>query len=881
MVKNILKSALLTSVSLAALGGIQAPVLAQDQDGVIEEIIVVSRRREESLRDVPATVAVLTESTLKAAGVQRAVDFLRMTPGVTLVNAAEVGDTQVNIRGINGARDAENSFAFIVDGILMTNPAAFNREFADLRQIEILKGPQGAIYGRNAAAGAIIVSTKKPGNDFTLDVKASYGTQESIYGSVTMAGPLVRDELFFSAHFDYRDTDGFFSNSFTNEEGTVDQFQNYNISGRLLWQPNDRTSLDVKARYGEVDGSAIVFNAAFSLENFAGAFAAPAAFEDVNAHQFIFQQNIDSDNDQTAFEISAKLEHDMDWATVTAWALFSDIDNDLISDGTSGAFGFFASDAGVTDAAGQAAFDACQASTAALFDGGAGAFTVLPPPQFIGASPVPILVHPTPFDAFGLPQGSFFGPYTPTTCDGIQEQLRLQSDISFEVRLASPSNQALRWEVGVYFLDIDREVGVSLNTDTGNTPVRGLFQRSSDSGNFTEALLWDQFDSTVFAFFGNVNYDVNEDVELTVALRYDNEKRKVTNLVPTDVVTQFVDFDGDFTAGGSPLNPALLATPGGIPSQSKTFSELEPKISISWDVSRDLTLYGSWGVGFKAGGFNNAGSQATIQSTINDFIGLIDPTYVGPQIEDVFEKETSSAFEVGFKGSALDGRLRFDGAVYYVDVTDMQSFEFFVGTFGLLRVVNNIDKVRLKGFEFAASAQLHEYFSVSGGFNVTDSEIRAFTSRPNTIGNKSPYTADYTINAAAEFNYPIYQDISLVARADALWVGDTWFHSVQDNVVQTLNGPLIELFFCPALGGFPGCDASLGLANFSNTKRDAYMTIDLRFGLEGESWSIIAFAKNLTKEIYLEEVIPAPEFGGSFIHPAARRTLGVEVAFRY
>lgn len=89
------------------------------------------------------------------------------------------------------------------------------------------------------------------------------------------------------------------------------------------------------------------------------------------------------------------------------------------------------------------------------------------------------------------------------------------------------------------------------------------------------------------------------------------------------------------------------------------------------------------------------------------------------------------------------------------------------------------------------------------------------------------------------------------------------------------------MFFCPQLGNFPGCDASLGIGNYALTKRDNYMTLDLRVGFETESWSLVGFAKNLTKERYLEEVIPAPEFGGSFIHPAALRTIGVEVSFRY
>ena len=98
----------------------------------IEEIIVTARQRAESLQDVPASIQVFSTSRIENSGIQRPSDFINLTPGVTIVDAAEVGDTQVNIRGINGARDAENSFALIIDGILMTNPASLNREYTNL-----------------------------------------------------------------------------------------------------------------------------------------------------------------------------------------------------------------------------------------------------------------------------------------------------------------------------------------------------------------------------------------------------------------------------------------------------------------------------------------------------------------------------------------------------------------------------------------------------------------------------------------------------------------------------------------------------------------------------------------------------------------------------
>ena len=132
---------LLTLSSAALATAISASPAYSQSDGTNfeDEIIVTARRKAENILDVPGSVTALTGATLQKAGVERVEDFIGLTPGVTLVNAAEAGDTQVNIRGINGARDAENSFAFIIDGVLYTNPAAFNREYTDLQQIEVFK----------------------------------------------------------------------------------------------------------------------------------------------------------------------------------------------------------------------------------------------------------------------------------------------------------------------------------------------------------------------------------------------------------------------------------------------------------------------------------------------------------------------------------------------------------------------------------------------------------------------------------------------------------------------------------------------------------------------------------------------------------------------
>ena len=140
------------------------PTLAQEASAEADdfEIISISRKRPETLQEVPIAVSALSAKDIESAGVERPSDFIGLIPNVTIVDAANVGDTQVSIRGIVSTRDAESTFAYVVDGVLITNPNGFNEELLDIAQIEVLKGPQGALYGRNAVSGAILVTTTEP-----------------------------------------------------------------------------------------------------------------------------------------------------------------------------------------------------------------------------------------------------------------------------------------------------------------------------------------------------------------------------------------------------------------------------------------------------------------------------------------------------------------------------------------------------------------------------------------------------------------------------------------------------------------------------------------------------------------------------------------------
>ncbi len=842
-----IKTQLALGVALGSLT-FANPAVAQDADtgaSTVSQdpgIIVTARRQDERLQDVPASVSVITADELSKTGAVNAEDFVGLTPGVTIVTGtAEAGDTQINIRGINGARDAESSVALVVDGILKTNTAQLNQQQGTLTQVEILKGPQGALYGRNAAAGAIVLSTLKPADYFEGAVRASYANENTVEATGHIAGP-ISDGLGFVLSGYYRDTDGFFRNTFLNEDN-VDNQEIWSVDGRLVADLSPATELDVKARYSQLRGSSIAFNAAFHLPQFA-AFN-PAFNEDINEHPFNFYGNIRPSNDQDTFDVSAKLEHDFGGVTLTAWALYSDVDQSLVADNTAADFARYIPFPAPTDTAAEVAA-ACFASTAEL--------TGYPvnPPGSIGTSPVPFLFDPV--------NGSTFGPYSPTTCDGTQFQSREQTDISGEIRLSSSAGGPLSWQVGAYFLTLDRETGVSLGSDLGQGVIPQLYN-GPDTSNPTTLLLADSFDTNVYAVFGNAEYDFGN-VTAGVALRYDIEDRSTESLVPNvlDPIT------------GGPINPGQAF--GTLTPASETFKQLQPKITLSWQPSPDVNVYANWGIGFKSGGFNNQGSAAIIDSNFNDGVtpGTIDANVT---IRDDYDKEVSSAFEVGVKGSALDGALTFDLAGYYTQIDDMQFFEFFVGSFGLLRVVSNIDEVEVMGAELNLTAEVVEGWKFFGSFNFTDSEIKENSSRPYTVGNKSPYTADYTLNIGTEIDTPMSNSVDLIVRGDYRITGPTYFHSVQDQTRPTIFSgliPISEVSFLPA---------SFGDANYSVAQREAFGVLNVRAGLEFGNFSIFAFGNNVLGEEYVAEAIPAIEFGGSFISPGARELYGVEVGMRF
>ncbi len=799
--------------------------LALIAEPTLEEVVVSARKVNESVQDVPIAMSVFTSSDIEDAGIERPEDFIALTPNVVMANTVNVGDTLVTIRGLTSTRDAESNFAFVVDGVLQTNPNAFNRELLDIAQIEVLKGPQGALYGRNATSGAILITTKAPSEESESTAVIGMGINNSSKLQYVNSGKMG-DNVYTRFSVSTRETDGEHTNVYSNLKN-VDFFEDTTIRSRILVDNGD-SSWDFRAGVSEASGGTINFNAVFALPAFQG-FGTPGAdqfFKDVNNHQFTYMFNVPPVNEQETADMSLKYTEDLgDGRELSVIAAYNHLEEFLLSDGTSGAFG------------GYFGVPSCAASNTAS---NLALINSLPP-GFSFAAP-----GTAPSGA-----NSVLGPYLPHTCDGYQFQSRDQDDVSLEVKLTSDQNQSTRWLVGGYIAEIERDVAVSYGADLG----QGFEYKSyvpATGKNPTDLAFDDSFTTDVLSVFGQYSIDLSNVTELSLEGRYDKESRSVDNNVPARSSALYY-------GGGAPINPAMTAGGSKIPSRSKSFDQFQPKISITTSAE-NTTVYASYGVGFRSGGFNSSGSAALINSQLNI------PVAAGLGVSDTYNKEVSKSFEVGFKGRYLDGRLAVNGALFQTEVDDNQFFEFFAGPWGLLRVVTSIDALDISGSELDFKYALTDNLRLDGGVGFTDGEIKKNTHRPGTVGNNAPLAPEHTYNLGMQYETAFSANYDLIIRMDYMEVGETWFHTVQNNQQPSVWGALL---------GFPVA------SDMSKSVRDAYSLIDLRASLLGEKLSLTLWGRNIGDEEYLAEVIPAPEFGGSFIHQAPFATYGLDLKYNF
>jgi iron complex outermembrane receptor protein len=212
----------------------------------VNEVVVTARRREESLQEVPAAVSFISGDQLEVAGVRRVTDLTAMVPNLSINSGYRQGSLWISMRGIASVQGGEPPVAVLIDGVQVASQDFINEELGDIRSVQVLRGPQGAIYGRGAIGGAILIDTELPKDKLTADATLDFGNHHDFRQLVSVAGPLYSDVVLGRLTVLSRSTQGFQPNLTTGEN--ADSGHGLNVSGRLLFNLPDDWTVDLNAR---------------------------------------------------------------------------------------------------------------------------------------------------------------------------------------------------------------------------------------------------------------------------------------------------------------------------------------------------------------------------------------------------------------------------------------------------------------------------------------------------------------------------------------------------------------------------------------------------------------------------------------------------------
>lgn len=589
-----------------------------DDDTAIEEIIVTSRYRAEKLSDVPDSITAFTVGDIERHRIERINRVASLTPNLRFSDDQEVGVSTLVIRGVRQNRGTgQPPVSFRIDGVSATNNLLTTQELFDIESVDVIRGPQGALYGRNAIGGAVLISTRQPTVDaeYQLRFSAAEGQDYTIAGSAS--GPLRDESLLYRASFRYQDREGQLRNAFLDNQ-FVDYKESAAFRGQLLIRPFEKLTVDLRGHYLHQDAGSGYFMP--GSEGFLP-LPPPAAPLQFGNPTYQIQSNRIGESIVRTWETSAKIDYDLGWGTLTSITSFTEVDsgNDQDLDQT------------LVEA-------------------------------------IDIIV--------------------------IDES----ETVAQELRLVSKSDAALRWVAGLSYFSQDRFR--SLATTFLGFPVPPAAQ---------------DLELEDFAAFGSVSYDLRDDLELTLAFRYDEETPK------------------DTTQG-----------------RSETFRELQPKASLAYNFHEGLLGYVTVGKGFRAGGFNNLAP--------------------GSNFMPGFDKESLVSYEVGLKGTAFGGRVRGGLSLFLIDYDDQQYFLFDqTGTQANI----NVKKSQITGGEFEIAARPTDALQLDFGFGFTGSEIEEYEDIPGVlvpaseiVGRKVPGAPVWTLNVAAQHTKSLSKSLDFVSRLD-------------------------------------------------------------------------------------------------------------------
>jgi iron complex outermembrane recepter protein len=729
---------------LCFIGTSGVEVMAQ---GALEEIVVTARKREESLQDTPVSVAAFTSADLEARGTVDFSDLGEFTPNVTFdyTSAIAAGNSAaiVMIRGI-GAADwtigTDPGVGIYLDGVYISRTIGSVMDTVDVERIEVLRGPQGTLFGRNTIGGAISVTTKKPDLEaFSGRAELTLGSYDRIDGNAYINLP-INDTMAASASFSKRTRDGYVENLFP---GAPDLGDNDDTTTRVAfrWQPSSALTVDLSADYSTTDEAPAAnvliattpdqgfYNLTNVLIGGPGCLGNPApaaALTNPNCY-----------NDQ--------------WAVGPFQTYSSHVSStpELQNDDFFGLTVKPKSGINVWGIGGTIEWEVSDNVTLKS-----------------------ITAHRRVEDGFWSRDSSHSGNQGHVLARTTNAFEQSQTSQEFQL-LASAFDDRLNFILGTFYMEEK-----AYHKDVVELPVNTVF----DSGGIT--------DNSSSAIFAQGTYDITDQLALTLGIRYTDEDKSFAARSTTGLDDGNPEFGGaNFLAGfidclgvpiGNPGAGACLLPPDPVTSNA---NELEPYVNVSYQWNDDLMTYASYSEGFKGGAFTQR---------------VFPPALETPTSNPEFVK----VYEGGFKSTWLDNRLRLNGAVFFTDYTDLQiNVSAGTGTGAIGDVTKNAAAAEILGFELEMTAVPVEEALIQVGVGYLDAEYTEIESNngvplPGIVistNSKLVNAPKWNLVTAAQYEYSLGDMGSLTPRLDYSYVSRVENEAANDPRLSQKGYGLLNL----------------------------------------------------------------------------------------
>jgi len=796
-------AALMASSAMAS-----TPLWAQDaeQSGGIAEIVVTAQKRAENVQDVPIAISAFTAESLQERAVGSVSQLSAIAPNVNLdAGTPFSGSTAVlsaYIRGIGSddfAFNIDPGVGIYLDGVYLARTVGANQDLLDVERVEILKGPQGTLFGRNTIGGAISIVTADPGDEFKAKGDVTLGSYKlfQVRGSVTVP---ITDGLSSAFTFGIKSRDGFlkrlpYPDQRANNTPSFDAFSaagydsaakegendNWNLRGKLRWDNGGAVRATFSGDYSKDKGTSankLIGTTEFVPGNFAGTTNLPGtAFDPTGTTGFLFAGLYNFCIGSRGAQIAARNAQALCGVAGTqfnpqfqlASVASANVDGNPANDRLPWDGRYLIDNPDRSYASGNSYSNLESWGLSSIVD-----FDLADNLALKSITAYRELHWNAGLDADGSPLNFVQLSFT-------MNQWQFSQELQL---LGNALDEKLNYVLGAYYF---KEAG---DLHDYVTFAEGLVQVDGPNELATKN----------YAFFGQIDYRPIDLIGITIGGRYTNERKRFEG--GQQELNGFnyklfgcSDANGNIAPGGAfplapipcqvglgypdPNNPVRVYTPG---VNRKKFSDFSPKVGVQIHPTDDVMLYGSWSKGYKTGGWT---------TRLTNPQGNVAPD---------FNEEKATTWEAGIKSTLLDRHLQLNAAVFSTKYRDIQ-LNIQVGT---SPTIANAGDARIRGFELEMVAAPVDGLTINGAVGYIDAQYTSVSAGAAAVGGANgfqagtlvgetlPKTPKWKVNLSPRYEAKLGNGASLVMLADWTYTSSAWNDTQRTLLLKRVSTDIVN-----------------------------------------------------------------------------------------